>query len=363
MRIGVGSAALLVALALGWPASAAEWNAGGGAAWDELVAGAKQEGGPVLAACPEMANWISEAFPADTGVNVSFISGDLADTSNRFALELETGNITIDVSLGGVREVALVKDGKLQSLPELLVLPDVTDAQNWLDGHIQFADNAGRYLAIASEYLSSRPVINTEVVDPAALQTLDDLMKPEWKDKIAGFDPSVAGAGQSMASYFAHLRGIDFVRSLYKQQNIALSRDSRQLLEWAARGTYPIILGVEVSVLERLREAGMDMLTMVPLQDAPGATVGGCSVISIPKGAPHPKSAQLFLNWYLSHAGQQGFEAALHLPSRRTDLPHEGIADYLLLKPGEDYLSTYREDWYLTERVPLRAAITDLFAQ
>jgi ABC-type Fe3+ transport system substrate-binding protein len=358
-----GFVAVLTALAFAPAASAAEWNAGGGAAWDQLVAEARQEGTLVLAACPEMAGWVGPAFKADTGIDISFIAGDLADVGNRFKLELETGNVTIDIRLGGSGDITAANDGKLKSLPELLVLPDVTDPQNWTDGHIQYMDDEQRYLAIGSEYLSSQPLINADIIDAGELQTLDDLLKPELKGKITGGDPAVAGGGQSIASYYAYLRGLDFIRDLYKDQEVVLSRDTRQLLEWAARGTYPIVLGLEVSVLQRFREAGIESLRMVPLKDAPGTTVGGCTIVSTPALAPHPESAQLFLNWYLSHAGQQALETALHLPSRRTDLAHEEVPASILLQPGVDYVATYREDWYLNQRMPLRAGITQIFGQ
>jgi iron(III) transport system substrate-binding protein len=365
MRTRVGSAFLFAALlAAAAPAAlAAEWNEGGGAAWDTLLAEAKQEGGLVLAACPDMASWIGPAFAAETGIDISFIAGDIADVAARYQMEAESGNLTIDVRLGGPIDVNLANAGKLTSLPEQLILPDATDPQKWMGGKLTYDDDEQRYLVIPSEYVSSRPLINTDIIDPASIKTLDDLLKPEFKGKIAGLDPGITGGGQSLAVYYASLRDIDFIKQLYTQQEIVRSRDSRQLLEWAARGTYPIILGLEVAVLQRFREAGIESLTMVPLDDAPGTTVGGCSVASIPVGAPHPKSAAVFLNWYLSHAGQQAYEEALLLPSLRTDLPHTGVLDYLLIKPGENYLPIYREDWFLHQQVPFRNALREFFQQ
>lgn len=59
-----------------------------------------------------------------------------------------------------------------------------------------------------------------------------------------------------MARYLVHQFGDDFVVRLYKGQEVTLSRDHRQVAEWVARGTYPIVLGSVQSMIEMFRKEG-----------------------------------------------------------------------------------------------------------
>jgi ABC-type Fe3+ transport system substrate-binding protein len=64
---------------------------------------------------------------------------------------------------------------------------------------------------------------------------------------------------------------------------------------------------------------------------------------------PHPNAAIVFLNWLLTKDGQY----ALNLPqlqaSLRQDVPRDHVPDYIVPKPGVEYIDTYGEDF-----VPIR---------
>src|SRR5581483_7769905 len=83
------------------------------------------------------------------------------------------------------------------------------------------------------------------------------------------------------------------------------------------------------------------------MQDGPGAVLGGSSVVSEPKLAPHPNATAVFLNWYASQPGQQVFSTVWKTPSNRTDVHVDGIPDYVTPKPGVQYVDQYQEKWYL----------------
>ena len=340
-------------------ASAAAWDAGGGDKWAATLAAARQEGGLVAAVCPPLINAIERDFRADTGLDISFIAGGMVDINQRFDAEVGSGHVTIDAHLGGASDVKLAKVGKLAPLADDLVLPNVTDLRNWKDGHLEWVDNSNRYVAVPAQYVSTVPMVNRDIVDPAALSQWTDLLKPEFKGKIAAFDPTVGGSGQSVAAYMASLHGIDFVTKVYKDQQVVLSRDSRQLGEWAARGLYPIVLGIDPLQVPILNEAGIKSLVFVHPKDGPGSVLGGCSAITIPKKSPHPSAARVFANWYLSSRGQAALVEASHWPSRRVDVPPNGVPDYFIPDPTQTYLNQYREDWYLKERPVVREALKE----
>ncbi|MFO1183616.1 MAG: extracellular solute-binding protein [Bauldia sp.] len=349
-------AVAVVGVAMAQAAVAADWDAGGAAPWQALLAKARQEGGLVmtLGTCPVLAE-LAQAFKRDTGIEATVVVGPGATVDSRYRLELQSGRLTIDVRLTGATDLDLAKSGALTELNDLLVLPDAANPANWRGGALAFVDNARRYMVSPSEYVTTRPLINTAQVDSAKLRSADDLLRPEFKGKIAAFDPGVPGAGQGMAAYLAHIKGIAFARSVYLGQEVVLTRDQRQLAEWVARGTYPIALGADVSEVQNFRREGVSTLVTVELSDAPGSLAGFCAVASIPKGAPHPASAAVFLNWYLSQNGQRALVRAARIPSLRIDVPAEGVPADILVKPGAAYLNQYGEDWYLSVRPTLQA--------
>lgn len=351
----LGGAALLSASVA---APAAEWDAGGGAAWQAALAAARQEGGLVLTVgtCPLLGD-LARAFTADTGIAATVVAGPGPTVDSRYRLELQSGRLTIDFRLSGTVDLDLANGGVLADLNERLLLPDVTNLANWSGGKLGYVDNARRFMLGASEYVTTRPLINADSVDPAKLRSVADLLRPEFKGKIAAFDPGVAGAGQAMAAYLAHVKGVEFVKQVYLGQDVVLSRDQRQLAEWVARGTYPIALGADPSEVQALRRQGVKSLVALEPSDAPGSLAGFCSVASIPKAAPHPASATVFLNWYLSQAGQRAYVRASQLPSLRVDVGAENVPPEILPKPGVNYLNQYREDWYLTARPAIQAEL------
>ncbi|MFO1185070.1 MAG: extracellular solute-binding protein [Bauldia sp.] len=346
-------AALLMAAS---GAAGADWDEGGGAAWQSVLAQARKEGGLVftIGTCG-VAEPLARAFKADTGIEAGVVTGSTANADARYRLELQTSRLSIDLRLSGAADLDLAKSGYLADLTEKLLLPSVSGASNWTRGGITWVDDTKKFMAINSEYVSTQPLINTDFVAPDAVQSLADLLKPQFKGKIAAFDPAVGGPGQAIAAYIADASSIDLVKALFVGQDVALSRDSRQIVEWAARGTYPIVLGADAGEVQRFRLQGVKSLKSLSLRDAPGSLVGGCTVLSIPKDAPHMAAATVFLNWFLSPRGQKVYVEAFNLPTLRADVENVGVPADIMPQAGLGYLAQYREDWYLGRRVRVQA--------
>jgi iron(III) transport system substrate-binding protein len=197
------------------------------------------------------------------------------------------------------------------------------------------------------------PLFNTAGVKIDTINTWQDLLRPEFKGKIASFDPRPGGPGQAAAAYLADQFGIDWLKRLYVNQQVKLARDSNQLAEWVARGVYPIGLGTLAVGIERFRKGGIDTLQVKSMQDGPGSILGGSSVAVLPKGAPHSNATTVFLNWYASQPAQTIFATVWQTPSRRTDVKVEGIPTYVVPQPGVTYLDQYAETWYVDTRPKL----------
>lgn len=324
---------------------AAEWQDGAGPEWRTLLAEAQKEGHVVVAGRPQVGEPMKQAFKRDTGITIDFLGGNGRDLDSRVLREVRSKQVTIDIMLSGATLVGLVHQGFFQAIKPQLVLPGVTGSENWTDGHIRWVDKAGQYLFIGGEYVFGQPIFNTDIIKPGTIKTWKDLLKPEYRGKIASYDPT-SGPGDAQGGYVVDLYGIDFFRDLYVGQKVAISRDSRQLMEWGARGVYPIILGGLPVELEQFQRAGIRTQEVEDLEDGHGTLVGGSSVVVEPTGAPHPAAAAVFLNWFASQPGQTVFSTVWRTPSTRRDVEVPTIPEFVKPKPSLQYIAQYREDWY-----------------
>ncbi len=339
-------ALLLLTLLLALPARA-DWQDGAGSDWQQLLEAARKEGKLVIAGRPDLAVPMTEAFRRDTGIGIDYLGGEGREQQTRLAREMRAHQVTIDIVFGGQSMVPFVKGDFMKPIKTQLILPSVLDPKAWKGEHLKWVDQAGTYLFEAAEYVHGWPIWNSALVKPGEITSWHDLMKPQFKGKIASFDPRIGGPGQAAASYLADLFGIDFIRRLYTQQEVVLSNHSRQMVEWVQRGTHLVALGTLPPDIEYFRKAGAKNITVGTLADGPGALLGGSSVVAEPREAPHPNAAAVFLNWYASQPGQALYSAIWRIPSRRTDVSLDGIPDYTVPKPGLSYIDQYTEQWYV----------------
>ena len=345
------------------PADAAEaWQEGGGAGWQALLAKARAEGSVTVTMGAPIGNELAEAFKRDTGLPLDFIGGDASAVAARFAQEAASPNMSIDIDIGGSSELPLIARGLVQPLKPQLLLPQVTDGKYWREGGIRWIDNAAEYFAQGAEYLSFRVFANADKVKLAEIGQFDDLLAPRYKGKIASSDPTGAAGGRGFAEAMVAWRGGDFMQRFYKGQAITFTKNPVQLVEWAARGTYPIIIGSLQQYVDKFTSEGFN-IQYVAMRDWPIYSTGGRSVIKMAAKAPHPAAAAVFANWFLSRPGQELYETLLNEPSRRTDLPHKGIPDYALPKQGVHYVGSYDEDYVSKLRESVGKEMRSLVAE
>jgi ABC-type Fe3+ transport system substrate-binding protein len=303
MHAGVSIRRLAVLLAVvgtlstgGAALAADDWQANAGDDWQRLLAAARQEGKVVVAGHPALATSFAKEFERDTGIALEYLSGGPSELYQRLTREAGAGHLTLDVSIGGGAELTMLATGQLEPIKPKLILPGVTGGKNWIGGSIKWMDKQGQYFFQGSNWVFAWPTFNSDMIKPGDVKTWQDLLKPAYKGKIAAYDARIGGPGQGAASYVAELFGTGFVKQLYIGQEAATTRDGRQLVEWAARGLYPVVLGAVQVDIERYKSEGMKNLAVVQLEDGPGSLVGGFSVAKMPKGAPHPNAAAVFLN-------------------------------------------------------------------
>jgi ABC-type Fe3+ transport system substrate-binding protein len=356
-RIAAGTIGLAAAF-LAQASAAAEWDAGAGKDWETLLAAARKEGQVVVSVCPSLIDPIGKMFREDTGIDINFVTGTIPEVNAKFDTEVKSGRVATDVRLGGPSAIVYAKQGLLGAVSKQLILPGVANPAMWYGGKISYTDATDTYLPIPAEYVGGRPVINADLIDAKSITRWDDLLKPEYKGKIAAMDPTDGGIGATAGEYIAKAKGIDFLTRLYRDQGATLVTDRRQLVEWAARGTYPIVIGADAAPeIETFRQAGISSLQILSLADGPGNLNGGCSVVAMPSKAPHPNAALVFVNWFMSKRGQEAYVAGQRQPSNRLDVAATGVQQVLRPEPGREYFSAYREGFVLEERPLLDAAI------
>ena len=340
--------------------AAEDWQAGAGADWKKVLAAAKQEGKVVVAGAAALSKAISADFQRDTGIEVVYVAGSPGDLATRFEREAKSRNVTVDIAIGGGTELfTLYMPGYLDPIKPRLMLPGVTNPANWIDGQIKWFDNKQAYMMKIANWVQGWALLNSEKVNVASIQSWKDLLKPEYKGKIAAYDPRLGGPGQGMAGTLVNQFGMEFVKQLYLGQEVTYTRDGRQLVEWAVRGTYPIVLGAVQVDVERFRRAGMKQLVVPLLADGPGALTGGFGVVKLPLGHPNPNAATVFLNWIASRPGHIAYASSMLETSTRVDSQMELVPEYVKPKPSVKYFDSYAEDWYKNERPKIAKALLD----
>lgn len=336
--------------------------------WDKILARARQNGRVTLGTnlgVPEFRQGVTSAFSKRYGISVELRVLEGAELVTVAGRECAAGRASMDVLLGGLSElITLLPKGCLAPVKPKLLLPEVVDVKNWRGGFLKFNDPEGQYLLQLSEFASfGRLLFNTELVKPQELRTTVDLLRPNFKGKIAGFDPRISGAGQATAAYLLTVFGEDYIRKLYLGQAMVYSTNHRQLSEWVARGTYSMALGVQERGFEPFVKEGFPLKVLNSLDDAPGYLLGGSGVVKLMKDSPQPDGAVVLLNWLASKEGQEIYSRTVDQPSRRVDVQLDDIPAYLYPKPGTKYLDTYSNDFYTKKRPEVMKVLTNLLGR
>jgi iron(III) transport system substrate-binding protein len=347
---------------------AVDASAQGTASWDQLIAAARREGTVVVAgpAHPEVRQALPSAFKARFGINLEYIGGPASAAAAKLRAERAAGIYTLDVTLAGIQTMATVyhREGLLDPVKPVLVLPEVVDGSKWKRGSLWFMDPEQQYVLRLFSTESEEFSINTQHVKPDELRSARDLLDPKWKGKIATHDPTVPGTGSNQAARFYEQFGEDFVKRLYVDQQPMLSRDERQLTDWLLRGTYPIVFGVDDARVEEMRKEGMPVQALHSLPDLPGTVAVGNGLVALFKNAPHPNAAKLFINWIASKEGLEIYARAVKWSPTRNDIDEKSFvpADSIPTQ-GAQYFDLSDWQFTVTNKEKARIRIKELLGR
>ena len=117
----------------------------------------------------------------------------------------------------------------LDPVRPVLIDPDVTDGSKWKSGKLWFTDPDDKYILRLFSTRTALFYLNTQQVKPEEIKSAQDLLQPKFQGKIITSDPTLPGIGSMDAARFYIQFGEDFVKKLYLDHKMMISRDRRQI--------------------------------------------------------------------------------------------------------------------------------------
>ncbi len=330
--------------------------------WDALLAAGKSEGKVVVSGPPDpgASTTLPAAFKAFAGIDMEYLAGNSSQLASRIQSERAAGQYTIDVSLAGADTVygTFLPNGWLDPLRPALVLPEDVDGSLYRTGEPWFRDHDKQMvMQLFNSATASLLTLNTSMVSPDDFKDSKSLLDPRWNGKMCTYDPGVNGAGIATASAVYVTLGKEYCTSLYKGQNVVLSRDYQQVADWVAHGSYPIGIGVTHQYLVEYLKAGIQLVEM-NLPDIPRTLAGGFGLVNLWNKAPHPNAARVFVNWIASRDGMAVYAPLENAVPVRKDVDPTWVPADQVPQPGGSYFDTYDPDYVVSKRQEAR----DFFA-
>lgn len=288
---------------------------------DALIAAAKQEGElNVIALPPDWANYgeIIKAFGDKYSIKVNSAQPDASSADE----------ITAAKNLKGQTKAPDVFDlgGAVASANTDLFAP--YKVTTWDTVPTELKESTGLWTNDYGGYMS----IGYDAGKVPAPTKLEDLLKPEYKGKVAlNGDPTKAGAafsGVVMAALGSGgsaddiSKGVEFFGKLKAAGNFLPVDPTPATIE---SGQTPVVIDWDyLNVAQGAKLQGkLDWKTVVPA----GAVVGSYYVQAINKDAPHPAAARLWQEFLYSDEGQNLWLKGGARPVRADDMEQKGTID------------------------------------
>mgnify|MGYP003694622473 CR=1 FL=1 len=155
----------------------------------------------------------------------------------------------------------LYKAQALEPVKSTLTLPEVIDASKWYEGEHRYIDPEKRciFAFVANSQSGQVQYNRAQQVNPAEFNSFWDLLNPKWKGKIASLDPTTFGMGAALQFFYYHPElGPAFLRKLYGEMQVTVSRDARQMTDWLASGKF-----LPLHSLQRRKRGGKSQRTRI----------------------------------------------------------------------------------------------------
>ena len=280
------------------PSSAAP--AAGGSREQTLSEAAKKEGKFVwwyTSPAEEFQKFQAEFTKRYPGIDFEYTDANVGVHQEKFMLELQAKKVSVD----GIS----VQDFK--SIREANAAADLSDIvkDTGISEKLVTQDKLGIYMTHTVDGIAYNKTI---VPDSDAPKTWDDLLDPKYRGKMAIEDRLTAFIRWTdVPEYQGQRPGlwpeekvVDFLTKLKAVNNPRLMSSNTTMASSLAAGEIGIIAGVHMQSFRRLQDRG------APVEWAKiDSNIVDSSVHFIPKDAPHPNAARLFMWWSTSRDGQK----------------------------------------------------------
>jgi ABC-type Fe3+ transport system substrate-binding protein len=330
--------------------------------WDKTVEAAKKEGRVVIAIPPsnDLRKELETLLKQKFGIEAELVAAPGPKNASRIAAERQAGVGYFDAIICGTGTAkGLTHDGMLEPMESFWILPEVKDPKQWWGGHI-WEDNISTHRFLYSFFAdvsTQNAWFNTTLARAEDFRSFDDYLSPKWKSKIGFADPRVPGSGQGIWSFMWDIKGEEFLKKL-AQQELFLSRDSRQLADALAKAKLAVAFGLGRVPVSPFVDAGLPLKPVpAPKEGLPASN--GFGVLGVIKNPPHPNATKVFVNWFLGKEGQDWYGRTLENGTRRLDVETRWLRD-LGINAAKDTITVqeynrvrnHLEDKYTKVRLP-----------
>jgi iron(III) transport system substrate-binding protein len=341
------------------PAIAAEVAAPGQGDWKRVVQVAREEREVVIYG-GDLFELVFREFPKrypEIKVSMWGLGGGASGNAQRLLTERRAGRSSVDVWISGVDTLSniLLRARMLEPVKPALMLPEVTDESKWWRGRHHYADPQSQYIFVYEGSVQTGGIsYNTKLVNPREMKSYWDLIHPRWRGKIVSTDPRRPGTSQQNLRFFYYNPdlGPEFLRRLFGEMDVVMSRDDQQMIDWLAVGKYAFGLFIRGAVQDAKKQ-GLPLDDFYAGQFKEGALVdstrGGLSLLS---RAPHPNAARLVINWFLSRDGQKAYQkyffesgSSYGGNSMREDISKDDVRLESQRREGVKLMFTGRPEW------------------
>jgi iron(III) transport system substrate-binding protein len=194
---------------------------------------------------------------------------------------------------------------------------------------------------------SQNLMVDTQQVGVDEIKSAQDLLNPKWKGKIACTDTRISGSTFFPFTLARLKYGDDWMRQFFQEQEPVIINDGAQIAQMLAHGSYPLAIGAIWTVLQDFQKQGIaTSIKQVNLSDIDAAGPSTNGTLWLVNKAPHPNAAKVYLNWFLSKAGQEAWTTITTDNSRRLDVTPKDLATVV---PAGLVLPNLNEEKYLAD--------------
>ncbi len=222
------------------------------------------------------------------GINVTLTSMSASQVPPRVIAESRAGRVTIDAYRGGPEYASVVAERDL-----LLVInpADITD-------HPVQTFFGNRYFK-TTDHMSGFAYNSKLVSKQDVPRKFEDLLDPKWKGKLA---ITLRGGriGYLVLSW-GEEKVLAYAKALAAQKPIWVTRNTESMAKLASGEAS--VANASYDGIQELKRKGspVEYLYLSPV----AVLIRG---VAIPKAAPHPNAAKLFLGWLLSPEGLEALD-------------------------------------------------------